>query len=153
VGGGNQFVLAVDDAAVVPAAVDETDGERLLDGNRRTARDVRERSEDAEANDGRDTSKSCAHAPHINGFGAPGQNTLSSIRLSASSFLMVRARYASRSAPRSRRTRVRELPSAGASRGRSSLPRAAIVSHSLASRPSELLCSSITSFRAWMTSV
>ena len=49
--------------------------------------------------------------------------------------------------------RVRELTSAGASRGRSSLPRAAIVSHSLGSMPSELLCAIIASLSAFITSV
>ena len=49
--------------------------------------------------------------------------------------------------------RVRESVSAGASRGRSSLPFAAIVSHSLVPIPRPLLCVSIASFSASVTSV
>ena len=49
--------------------------------------------------------------------------------------------------------RVPEPLSAGASRGRSSLPFAAIVSHSFGPMPSELLCASIASFSACSTSV
>ena len=51
-----------------------------------------------------------------------------------------------------RMIRVLELLSAGASRGRSSLPFAAIVSHSFGAMPSELLCASIASFSAASTS-